>query len=215
MTPAEIELAAREQYNAIGDTNWSQLEIFRLIYAACLKLSRETLCIERTYTTSTVADQQEYAYPTNTIGIMRVTYEGKKLSPITFQEDDVLSMDNANTDTTGTPQYYAIWNETLYLRPVPSEVGTLKVFSYSEPQTITSTTATLEVPTQFHMAIVDFILERMFSKDQNDKFASYHRAIWNEEIASAKRWAQKKKRTDGMAVVKDEDSLSKTVMGLI
>jgi selenocysteine-specific translation elongation factor len=215
MTPSEIELAAREQYNAIGDTNWSQLEIFRLIYAACLQLAREALAIERTYTTSTVASQQEYSYPTNTISISRITYEGTKLAPISFQEDDVLTLNNASSSVTGTPQYYAIWNETIYLRPIPSGVGTLKIFSYNEPQAITSATATMEVPSQFHMGIVDFVLARMFGKDQNEKFASYHMTLWNEELKSAKRWAQKKKRGDNYAVVKDEDSLSKTVMGLI
>src|SRR4051812_19245005 len=139
MTPAQVETFARQKYNAVSDTFFSQSEIMNMIYDACLEFAAETKCIERVYQASTVAGQQEYSYPTNTIAIKRVTCNGIKLEPIDFRDDDTLTLNNDASVTTGAPQYYAIWNNTLYLRAIPDDVYTLKIFSINEPQAVTST----------------------------------------------------------------------------
>lgn len=214
MTPSEIELAAREQYNAIGDTTWSSAEIMRLIYGACLELANETNIIERTYTTDTVAAQQEYDFPTNTISIKRITYEGNKLQPITFRDDDTVTVGDADTTAQGTPQYYMVWNRTIYLRSVPDAVGELKIFSYNRPQAVTSS-STLEIPDEFHMDVVDYVLEKMNAKDRNFEGANYHRGLWMAAKQRAKQWVKKRKRADGFAAVQDEESHVGTILGTV
>jgi len=218
MTPAELETHARRRYNASGDTFFSQEEILSYLYHACLNMAREALVIERTYTTTTVAGTQEYSYPTNTISIKRVTYNGSKLQPITFREDDALTGYNQGTSTQGTPQYYAIWNETLYLRPIPDSAVTLKVFSYSEPQSI-SITSTLEVPSLFHMDLLDFVNAEMAAKDENWRKADYYMDQWMNNplkgLQAAKRWSQKKKRGDSFAGVQDEERLGVSILGMV
>lgn len=214
MTPAQIEQAARERYNSVGETFWSQSEIMTLIYEACMEIATETHCIEETYTTSTVADQQEYAKPTNSIGIKRITYAGNKLLKITFREDDALTLNNATTTATGTPQYYAEWGETIYLRPVPSGVGTLKVFSINEPQAVTST-STLEVPSVFHLAMIDKVVGEMCAKDENMSAATYYLNRWEQKKVKAKALWRKMKRTDSFTAVQDEETLPTTILGAV
>lgn len=214
MTPAQIEEHARQRFNAVGDTFFSSAEIMNLIYAACLRLAQETQCIERVYTTSTVADQQEYAYPSSTISIKRVTYEGNKLEPVSFREDDALTLNNSTTTATGDPQYYSVWNDTLYLRPVPAGVGTLEIFAYNEPQAVTSTSS-VEVPSLFHMDLVNFILMEMFAKDQNLQMSSYYEKKWEKAVADAKRWMKRRLRGDSFSAVKDEESLPITILGVV
>jgi hypothetical protein len=214
MTFSDIEEAARAQFNAIGDTFFSTTDFENAIYQASLILAREAMCIEATYSTSTVAGTQEYSYPSNTIAIKRVTYDGKKLQPVNMREDDSLTLLNSGSTTQGTPTYYFIWDDTVYLRPVPSAVGTLKIYSYNEPSQVTSA-STLEVPSQFHMDIVDYILHRMYAKDGNLQMSQFHLSLWSEAIKSAKRWAQRRKRADAMPVVMDEESLGATYIGSI
>jgi len=214
MTSTEVETAAREQYNAVGDTNWSQTEIMRLIYAACLDMARKSLCIEDVFSASTVASQQEYSYPTNVISIKRVTYEGARLEKITFKEDDYLTGRNQATTATGTPTHYAEFNNTIYLRPTPAAVGTLKVFAYVEPQAVT-TTSTLEIPTLFHMDLVDFVLSRMYAKDKDFNSAQYFQGMWDKHVIEARKYVRIKSKGDSFAAVQDEEQLGQVGVGYI
>lgn len=212
MTPTQILTAARNKYNAVGDSFYSDDELLHLIYEGSVILATEAKCIERVFSTSTVASQQEYTYPTSLIEIKRITYNGEKLKPVNFREDDSLTLGNAATTSTGTPQYYSIWNETIYLRPIPSAVGTLKIFGCVEPQ-IPGINSTLEVPSMLHIHLVNYVVSEMCDKDENDRFAQKYMEKFLAGVTSAKRWSQKKKRGDAFAVVQDEESLSETILG--
>lgn len=214
MTPQEIETAARRAYNAVGDSFWASAEIMDLIYFACMELVDAGLIIERTYTTSTVADQREYDYPSQAIAIKRLEYKGAKLAPIDFREDDAITLDNASTTDTGTPLYYSIWNEVIFLRPIPSEAQTLKIYAYVEPQTV-SLTSTLEVPTKWHPDIVNYVIKEMVLKDGNTQVYGAYDIRWQKALERVRKWQARKKRTDGNAVVKNEDVLSVTLLGRV
>src|SRR3954469_1309526 len=121
MSPDDIEQAARQRYNAVGETFWSAAECRNLIYAACIELASETECIERVYTTTTVANTQEYEFPTNVIAVKRVTYYGSKLEPISQRQGDSLTLNQNGVVTTGYPQYYAQFNNTFILYPTPND----------------------------------------------------------------------------------------------
>lgn len=213
MNLSDTEQFIREGYNAVGETFWSQSEMWRLIYAACMDLAVETKCIERTYSTSTVVDQQEYDFPTNTIEIKRVTFDGRKLEPIDFRQDDVLTVNNAATTTTGTPVYYTQWNETIALRPIPDSVGTLEIFSVNEPQEISASTTTLELPSFTHTRLANYVWSRMYAKDKDFNSAAYYQKLWEKDKIDVKRWLAKRKRGDGFASIKDEESLATPVFG--
>lgn len=214
MTPLELEEFARNRYNAVGDTFFTQAELMRVIYDGCCEIARESLCIERVFTTTTVADQQEYDYPENAISIKRVTYNGNRIDPISFDEDDSLSLSNSAVTVSGTPAYYVLWDESFYLRPIPDSANTLKVFAYVEPQPVTST-STLEVPTQWHTGIGNKLLAYMHEKDKQFDTAKYYEDKWQKTVMDAKRFGQKKRRGGRFAAVKDEESLPKTVLGTV
>lgn len=214
MTPGEVIEYARQRYNAVSDSFYSDSELYRYIWAAQMDLARFAWVIERVYTTTTVASQQEYAFPTNTIAIKRVTYDGIKLVPITFREDDSLTLSNQTTTATGAAQYYAIWNETIYLRPIPNDAKTLKIWSYSEPQEV-SATSTLEVPTRYHLDLADFLNWKMAAKDQNYEAANYWRDAWRERVEQARRFRRRELRGDSFSAVQDLESLPVTVIGAV
>lgn len=214
MTSAQIEAAARNKYNSTGDTFYTSSEIVDYIYQAQLELSQTCAIIEAAYTTTSVASQQEYSYPTNTSIIKRVTFNGKKLQPFTFRDDDSVTGLSATTTSTGTPEYYAIWNRTLYLRPVPTTAAlTIKIFSINEPQIMTTSSA-LEVPTLFHMDIVDFIVSQMAFKDENTRVGMMYEKRWDAAKKRAKAWIQRRKRGDSFASVQTEEQHAATQFGI-
>lgn len=214
MTITQLLTSARRRYNSVNDSFFADEELINILYDACLDFARTTLCIERVYTTSTVASQQEYDYPTSTIAIKRIQYDGKKLQPINMRQDDSITALNQSTTATGDPQYYYIYNETIYLRPIPAGVGTLKIWTYNEAQELT-VSSTLEIPTQFHLDLVDYMASEMAAKDLNFTTAKYYLEKWERRKAEAKKWTQKKKRTDGFGSVMDEEISIETYLGVI
>jgi hypothetical protein len=214
MTPLQINTAARQRYNAVGDSFWSDAEIYDLIYQACTELATKAYLIERYYTASTVADTQQYSYPTNAFAIKRITYDGVRLTRIDFRQDDMLTLWNQATTATGTPQYWAEFNQVFYLRPIPSAVGTLGVYAYAQPQTIIST-STLEIPDEWHMDLVYFINREMSAKNKNYEGAQYYGTLWEKTVERAVQFGQRKKRGDSFAIVQDVDILPETIVGSI
>lgn len=214
MTPAEIELAARRRYNAVGDTNWSTSEFLEMMDDAQQQLAQEALIIEQVYTTTTVASQQQYDLPSSTIALKRVEYDGSKLTPIDMREDDQLSLNNSTTTATGRPEYYWVWNETLYLRSIPDDALSLKLFTYNEPQPLTSL-STLEVPSMFHHNIVGYLLSQMYAKDKDFIASKYYLDQWDMDVRKAAAWQKRRKRGDGFGYVKNEEGLSTTLVGMV
>lgn len=210
MTPSELAEYARRQYNAVGDAFFSDPELYQYIWAAQLELATEALCIRRVYTASTVAAQQEYEYPTNALSIKRVTYDGEKLTPITFREEDALT--SPAVTVSGSPQYYAVWNDTLYLTPIPDAVGTLKIFSINEPQEVDNTSV-LEVPTRYHLKMADFLLAAMCAKEKNFQAAGHYQARWDKTVMDAKKQERKYLRGDAFLGVNDSESMASNVLG--
>lgn len=213
MTPSQIMNAARQRYNAVGDDFWSDAELYDVMYQGCCEMAQEGLVIEQTYTTTSVASQQEYAYPTYAINIKRITYNGRKLVPITFREDDILTVLNQATTATGVPSSYAIWNKILYLRPIPSASSlTIKVFTNIEPATITAT-STLEIPTYAQMGLVNLIVAEMSAKNKNYEGSTYYRQLWEADKKRALELQRRKKIGDGFNFVKNVDILPQTDLG--
>ncbi len=206
MTPGELVTYARQQYNAANDSFFADAELYKHIWHAEDILAREAMVIENTYTTSTVASQQEYSYPDTAIAIKRITYAGKRLDKIKIKDDDIMTGFNAATSATGTPTNYFVFDRVIYLRPVPAAVATLKIFSFDRPDEVSST-STLEIPEEFHLDLVSYMLWRMASKDQNFQGATFYKEQWEEALARCKRWSRKRLNADGFNVVRDEESI--------
>lgn len=214
MTPTELTTYIRQRNNVVGDTFWSDDEILGLVWSACFEMAREALVIEALYSTTTVAGTQSYAYPTNTIAIKRVTYDGAKLQHIDMRDDDQITGQYQSSTSQGNAQYYYVWNNTIYLRPVPSSAVTLQIFSFNEPQEI-DTSSTLEIPSQFHIDTVDYVLSCMHAKEQNYQGAKYYKDLWDDRLKKIKAWQRKRLRSDGFSSVKDMDSISASFLGVV
>lgn len=214
MTPAQVEESARRRYNAVNASFWSQDEIYKIIYEGEQILAIEALVIEDKDTSiTTVNGTRAYSYPSLTIAIKRIEYNGRKLQPIDLREDDALTLNNSGTLSTGDSQYYAIWNDQIYLRPIPSAAQTLTLYRYKEATLLTTASVSLSVPVRCHTALIDYTIAHMGAKDGNFGIMDRYMNRWDSHLDQIKRWNAKRKRTDGYAVVKDEESLPVTFLG--
>lgn len=202
MTPTELEEYARQRYNAVNDTFFGSTEILRYIYDAQMQLARETDCIRSVLSTTTVASQQEYTFPTTALKIKRITYNGLRLDPRSLEE--VMDITGSVSSPIGSPTFYAIWDETLYLAPTPDDAQTLQIFSIDEPSEVTATSI-LDVPTRYHLDLAEYCNMQMAIKDKNYTGAALHQERWDMIIAKAKAFERKALRGQGFSFVKDVD----------
>ena len=201
MTPSELETAARHRYNAINDPHFSSAMILDIIYQASMQIAVDTLAIEQTYSTVSVAGTREYAYPANAFAIRRVEYAGKKLRFTTLESDPKTS----TTQVSGTPAEYALWNGEMILFPTPAiDNEVIKVFTYNRPSAVTAISV-LEIPSEYHLDMIDLILSVMYAKDQNNTMATYHRNLWERSLNRIKMHNRKKKSGDEFHIVRDQD----------
>ncbi len=214
MTPGDIITLARQKWNAVTDTFYSDLELYTMIYNAEMDLALETFCIKKVYTTSTVISQQEYQKPTNAFSVKRIVCNGLKLYKITDREDDAITLNNQTTTATGSPQYYSEWGTAIELRPIPDTVVTLQIYTYDMPATVTSISV-LDVPTMYHPGIADYLVAHMATKDKNFQAAAQYQTMWAKRVQDAKRYEQKFKRGDAFSHVLDEASLPVTIIGAL
>lgn len=213
MTPAELNTYARSQWNASSDGFFTDTEMYTYMYDAAMQLARETKCIRNVYTTSTVVDQHEYTRPSRAIAIKRITYEGSKLTKTSDRVDDAMTLNQQETTSTGTPQYYWEWSTTLLLRPVPAAVGTIKIYSYDMPDVV-SASSTFDVPTRYHLDMSLFLLAKIAAKDKNFGAAGAYQVAWEKAKTDIKRQEAKLLRGDEFATVIDESLLPINLMGI-
>lgn len=205
MTPSALKDFILQRYNAVGDTFFPEAEIYNYLWAAQMELANETDCIKNIYTTTSVANQRAYDFPTYTKSIARVEYDGERIFPNDFFDDDVLTGNNPDTTLSGRPANYQVFGSQIFLRPVPSTSGlTIKIYSYNYP-TQPSATGTLDVPTNYQLMLVDYALSCMFSKDQNTSLAQFHLNLWREHKQVVLRTERQRMVGDSFRVVKDID----------
>jgi len=215
LNPSQLQAAARRKYNSTGDTFFDDDEFFQLIYDAECQLATEAMVIENRYTTTSVASQREYAYPTRTIAIKIVYFDGEKLQYSNFREDDTLTINDSSSTQTGTPAFYQTWERTIFLRPVPSTAALdIDLYTYDLPNLQTSGTATLDTPTVYHNDIVHYLVAHMAAKDGNTKLSDYYLGLWLRSVQRAKAWKMKEKSSDGPRRVRDESEMQQSWLGM-
>lgn len=215
MTPTELVDLIRQRHNVVGDNFWSDNEILGHVYDASQQLAREAFVIEAIDTQSTVIGTRNYSFPTRVIAIKRIEYNGQKLQKTSFREDDLVTGLNTDVLSSGTPSYYSLWNNTIYLRAIPDSVVTLKVYSFKEATPLTTSSVTLDIPTIFQADTAEYAISKMAAKEKNYDGAKYWQQEWDKKLLKAKEWQRKKLRTDANANAFGPNMLSDTFIGYV
>jgi hypothetical protein len=207
MTPSEIEEQARERYNAVGSSFWSQSEVFNLIYNAQMDFCLRTQLLERTFQTNTAIGTQSYPLPSTCMAVKSATWFGVRLTPINSNDDDLLTGFNEATTSSGDPRYFHVWNKDIILRPIPSSVQALKIWTFNIPQTV-SAISVIDVAPEFQPWLIDYVVSCMVTKDENMIVAKYFMDLWEKNIINANKIRAKVKNSRGFNFVRGEETTS-------
>jgi len=222
MTLDQIELACREQHNAVGDSNWGTQEIYTLLTKRCNRVLSVIGLRETTSTDTSVASTQTYDMPTNAVHIHQVDYKYDRLQQISFREWDAYRSDSGTSE--GLPDKWFPWERKIYLVNVPDTSGdTITIYHNSWQPYIDSTDGTTYppasyttlVPEELHDAIIDGVIGDMFVKDLNVQMAKLFESKWeNIHVPRLYAWKQRDHRGSKFKTIADSDTLIGTELGI-
>ncbi len=127
-------------------------------------------------TMNLVAFQQDYAMPADLqtlFGVSMKTSGALSYFPIKGlpiqQFNELISGWDGTFYGTDTPYSYTVHGSTLRLFPIPNAASTagLKIFYGKVPTTIVGTGGALELPVQYHNAILAYALQQAYELDEN------------------------------------------------
>lgn len=181
LTLSQFVDVVRNRHNAVGDSNWSDPEIYALITNRVNEALSYTGLIEATATASTVIDTQSYAYPTGCQSIINIDYEEQKLRRIDFAEWDTYRAQDTGTPS-GTPTSFYVFNELIYLIPKPSAVGTLTYWYLKDHTYIDGSAQTsIDIASVLIPHIINGVLSDMYAKDLNQGMATFYENLWTQK----------------------------------
>lgn len=184
---------ARTRINETSTTFHTEANLIAYADEAQKYIVRETKCLEDIDTSTTiVSGTQEYALPTDYIAIRRITFDGIKLVSVDFTDLDEAGLDE--TYCTGTPTNYYIWEDYVFLYPIPgdSDVGkTLRIFYYKSPATITASTDTLETRTAYDDIAISYMTYLALIKDSESDISNLDKADYMMSECNAKLMSMK------------------------
>lgn len=140
-------------------------------------------------TFDTAVDDLSYSRETYWREIVAMVYDGEKvLEEIDF-EDYLRRYDKSQS--TGTPDYWATWDEELFLYPTPSAVKTITVYMVLPPRVLENDTDSPALNVELHWLIVDYALAKAYfhlqdTNTANNYYAKFERDIgaWEDNVES-------------------------------
>lgn len=219
MTPSEIYGNARAQFVETSAAFITDAELRFWLWQALYELSNKIECIQTTdSTTTTVASTASYSRPTNCIKILRVTWDSVKLKKIDMTQYDAVSQQGyGSTPAEGNPVYYYEWGNNITLYPTPGSAETLKFWYTKRPTQLTSSndssSTVIDVPEQFQFYTIDYLLYRMYLKEDNRK-ADVHMNLWEDHKRRAREEWEELRFNDQYLTVKDENNFPQSEFGI-
>jgi len=182
---AEIKRTLKEP-SAADAGHWTDAEYLRRANIFQRKIVGFTGCLRQTdVSTISVAAQAEYSKPTNCLRWIRITYDDKRLYPISRDDLDILAstghIDSPWVDSQGTPtNYYKTFSTYgLYYKPdtdgvVITEEYALKPTDLADSNSIPfNSTAILE---EYHDLIASAVIWQCFLEDGNELWKEHEKA---------------------------------------
>lgn len=183
---------------------WSDAELLRYLNRAELDYVNKTRLLEDTAQLSLVQGRLDYPLPQNWLSAKAVffkvenpdgTYRWKRLYPTNIEKNTQTSPNFMNTtvDNQGTPSRYWVWGRSLWLDKAPDGDNdtTLVLFYKSKPIPLLVPTAQINLDDSLSEALTAYILDKAWSKENEDEKAAAQQIIYDRYVAEGRKWVKK------------------------
>lgn len=178
---------------------YSDVQLTVWVNEACRDIARRCEVLQTTQDIAVTAALQTYAAPTDMVRIYRAEFKQTgETARHSLDYRDFNSMDEvwwaAQRQTSGRPSTYTMWGfppgVTITLYPTPSAAGTLTIFYYKYPATI-SGVQEVPIPMGWDDLVVDYAEYRALRKARDPRWQEA-KSIYEEKLSQmydlSRRW---------------------------
>lgn len=214
MTPSQALSLIRNQINETTANYWSDAEIYSYMWQAEKLLAPLMGYAQAVTAHTTVTDQSVYTVPDNSMDVVRVTFDGKKLKKVEAIDIDNLDGTTAgSTIQSGKPEVYKIWGGDITVYPTPDDANGAEPLYMEFLKTPTEITAASPAFTLSSVTgreyIPDYAIYRCLKKAKENEANDYY-TIWNNNLIKARDLDDK----DEDMYVRDEDEYPGGSLGM-
>jgi hypothetical protein len=189
-----IIASARQRLNETSTAMWTDANLVTYCNEAQKYLVRETKCLEGISTSTSVSGTQNYALPSNFYKLRRLLYDGKSVKEVSFLDIDEADIDE--TDISGDPKNFYIWDDSIYFLPIPNTTSdSIKIYYYKTPIAITLSSQTLETNSLYDDVIITYMVYLALIKDGEEEKADYEMQECNAKLSLVKKHIKEKSLT--------------------
>lgn len=207
MNPSGVILSVRDQLYENTEGYYSDAELYRYLSQAEVLVANSVGCTYFASGILTTGGIREYAKPSGSLYITRLSYDSYPLIKISQNDVDLLEgASYGKIAPSGNPTHYYETSSVVGLSSIPDAAKSL-TFIYSKmPEPLTASSTTFSIPEQYADYLADYVLYRAFLKDQDSRAGTFLQ-IWESNLKQLKSDYKKSQRTNKTTVVKDSSQI--------
>lgn len=168
-TANDVASYVKRQFGDESGTQMTDSDIWRWINSAQLEIIAQNQAIKAFATTAVVNGLESYDLSSlSAHQIESIHYNGYKLPGKTFSEAENYITTDVAFNETGTPEFWYLWGNLLYLWPVPNLdiVDGLKIYYTKMPTTVIDGTTALSLPDKYFEDICLWVMHKAYEMDE-------------------------------------------------
>ncbi len=145
--------------------------------------------MEATAKTDAVLNQSEYDVPVDFSVLRSLKYRGYRIKVMSFAEfneyvDGYAATANVSPYGPGIPEIFMVWQNKITLFPKPNENNpdAITIFYMRHPTPVANLADSLDVPLQYHNAIVSYCLQQAYELDEDYQKAQLKKAEFTDSM---------------------------------
>jgi hypothetical protein len=170
MIVSDVALRVRRTFGDEASVQITDADIIRWINDSQRHITlRNEGLMEAKAVSDIVVGQVDYDTPADMSVLRSLSYQGSKLTNLSFNDFNEYIYGNAPNSNQGCPLYYMVWNDKISIYP-PSSVaatGGLYIYYIKHPADVVTMADALSLPLEYHNAIVDYCLQQAFELDED------------------------------------------------
>lgn len=126
--------------------------------------------LEREETLTTVASQQAYPltdFPEEVVAIMSVNEEGRRRRVIPVSKEYAATIWGDNVNEASRAAYFYLFQEDIYLVPIPSSVKNYLVAFHTQMPQVTSGSDTFPWFERYHRIMIDYVESKTWEREED------------------------------------------------
>ncbi len=204
MQVSQVLEDARTQLLETTGSFWSDPELLRLYNRGNVDFVAKTRVLEDQAKLSLTVDRNDYPLPANWSSASAIFHKEtddsgqvsfRRIRPSNLEkmaQEDINFLDTSS-DRSRRPRQYWIWNKTLYLDRGLEKVedSDLWLFYKSKPVSVSASTASVEIDTDFAEALLAYILWKAWMKEQEQDLADSQAIVYMSYVKQALKWRKR------------------------